>query len=121
MAQILIIDDDQMLCNTLSRYIRHMNHEPFNELTLGDGLEQLSSKTFDVVFLDVHLPDESGLHAIPRIRNTSSSPEVIIITGEGDPDGAELAIESGAWAYIEKPLYLENADAFETVPPIRQS
>jgi len=42
---------------------------------------------------------------LPAIRQSSSLPEVIIMTGAGDPDGAELAIKSGAWDYIEKSFY----------------
>jgi len=108
MAFILIIDDDELVCKTLSRYIRRMGHEVAYALTLEDGLKEASSRTFEVVFLDVHLPDGNGLEAIPIIQKVPSLPEIIIITGEGDPDGAELAIKSGAWAYIEKPLSMEK-------------
>ncbi|MBW1707436.1 MAG: sigma-54-dependent Fis family transcriptional regulator [Deltaproteobacteria bacterium] len=110
MSKILIIDDDKMLCNTLSRYVRRMGHEDTYALTLEDGLKEVSSGEFDVVFLDVNLPDGNGLEAIPQIRKVLSSPEIIIITGEGDPDGAELAIKSGAWAYIEKPFSIGNIE-----------
>jgi len=108
MGNILIIDDDDMLCNTLCRYIRSMGHDVTYALTLEGGLKEVSSTAFDVVFLDIRLPDGNGLDALPRVRNASSSPEVIIITGEGDPDGAELAIKTGAWAYIEKPPSMEK-------------
>jgi two-component system NtrC family response regulator len=54
------------------------------------------------VFLDVRLPDGSGLDILSKIRETSSSPEVIILTGFGDVDGAELAIKHGAWDYLDK-------------------
>jgi len=110
MGNILIIDDDKMLCKTLSRYVHRMGHDATYVLTLEDGLNEVSSKTFDVVFLDVSLPDGNGLDALPGIRKAPSSPEVIIITGEGDPDGAELAINSGAWAYIEKPPIIEKIE-----------
>lgn len=110
MANILIIDDDKMLCKTLSRYIQRIGHEVTYALTLEDGLEKVSLLTLDVVFLDVNLPDGNGLDALPGIRKAPTSPEVIIITGEGDPDGAELAINSGAWAYIEKPPIMEKIE-----------
>ena len=42
--------------------------------------------------------------ALPKIREIPSRPEVIIITGEGDPEGAELALKSGAWDYLQKPI-----------------
>jgi two-component system NtrC family response regulator len=57
---------------------------------------------FDVVFLDVRLPDGNGLEVLPKIDALPARPEVIIMTGYGDPNGAELAIKSGAWDYIEK-------------------
>ncbi len=108
MASILIIDDDEMLCRTLVRYIRKMGHEPDYAQTIEDGIGAAASGEFDVVLLDVRLPDGNGLDALPLIQEAPSSPEVVIITGEGDADGAELAIKSGAWAYIQKPFNMEN-------------
>ena len=115
MANILIIDDDKVLCEMLYRRLGSMGYEVLYALTLKEGLIKAASKDFDIVFLDVYLPDGDGLKAIPKIRESPSSPEVIIITGEGDPDGAELAIKSGAWDYIEKPLSLEQT----TLPIVR--
>jgi two-component system NtrC family response regulator len=71
---------------------------------LADGLDMMPLAPFDIVFLDVNLPDGSGLDALPTIRQAVSNPEVIIITGEGSAKGAELAIRTGAWDYIQKPL-----------------
>ncbi len=110
MSKILIIDDDKLLGNMLCRYIRRMEHEATHAMTLEGGIKEASSGAFDVVFLDVRLPDGNGLEAIPRIRRAPSSPEIIIITGAGDPDGAELAIKNDAWAYIEKSLSMENME-----------
>ncbi|OQX64550.1 MAG: hypothetical protein B5M55_05905 [Desulfococcus sp. 4484_242] len=104
MANILVVDDDQMLCEMLCLKISNLGHTAKFSLSLAQGLEETASNTFDVVFLDVRLPDGNGLTALPQIRSMPPAPEVIIITGEGDPDGAELAIESGAWDYLEKPV-----------------
>ena len=104
MARILIIDDSKMICESLSTVVRSMGHEAAHALKLTEGLELVARNPFDLVFLDVNLPDGNGLEAIPEIRKASSSPEVVIITGEGSADGAELAIKSGSWDYIEKPL-----------------
>ena len=56
------------------------------------------------MFLDIQLPDGNGLALLPSVHAAPSSPEVIIITGFGSPEGAELAVRNGAWDYIEKPL-----------------
>ena len=108
MADILIIDDDEMLCDMLRRHIEYAGHRAECAFTLADGLKAVASGPFDVVFLDVLLPDGNGLNSLPAIRDKKESPDVIIITGEGDPDGAELAIKTGAWDYIEKPISIKN-------------
>ena len=63
--------------------------------TLATGLEAAVEGNYDIVLLDVYLPDGNGLQAIDRLRSVPSKPQVIIITGQGDPDGAELAIRHG--------------------------
>jgi two-component system NtrC family response regulator len=102
MARILIVDDDNEICSSLSFVVKRMGHEAVCVNTLGAGLDVVHSQPFDVVFLDVHMPDGNGLEMLPKIEETPSAPEIIIITGFGDPHGAELAIKSGAWDYIEK-------------------
>ena len=104
---MLIIDDDQGFCYALSSMLSREGHDATCALNLGDGLKEAKSGSFEVIFLDVCLPDGNGLDALSAIRETPASPEVIILTGEGDPDGAELAIKSGAWDYIQKPFSID--------------
>ncbi|MHB8908209.1 MAG: sigma-54-dependent transcriptional regulator [Syntrophales bacterium] len=103
MAKILIIDDDIVMTELLSHGVRARGHDIQCAHTIQTGLSAARSGDFAVVFLDVRLPDGNGLEFLPEIRKVRSSPEVIIMTGAGDPDGAELAIKSGAWDYLEKP------------------
>jgi two-component system NtrC family response regulator len=103
MARVLIIDDDRVFCDVLSRAIQKHGHSTAFSVTLKDGLDSVIRGNFDAVMLDVQLPDGNGLSAIPKIRQLPNPPEIIIITGSGDPDGAELAIKCGAWDYVEKP------------------
>ena len=107
MANVLIIDDDQVFCDFLSRKIKRLGHNSSFTLTLEDGIRMAFSGKFDVILLDVQLPDGNGIHAIPKIQKLEDPPEIIIITGSGDPGGAELAIEWGAWDYVEKPSSIE--------------
>ena len=121
MAQILIIDDDKMLSKTLARYVQKTGHTVTSALTLEAGLREIPLSPFAVVFLDVNLPDGNGLDALPLIRNAPSSPEVIIITGEGDPDGAQIAMECGALGLCGKaPVHGKRGVAIEPCPSVPQ-
>jgi two-component system, NtrC family, response regulator len=104
MGKVLIIDDDRLGSEMLCDMVRQMGHEVDCAFTAEEGLKAAQSHRFDVVFLDVQLPDGNGLMIMPRINTLPSNPEVIIITGFGSPDGAEIAIKNGAWDFIEKPL-----------------
>lgn len=108
MANVLVIDDDEMMCKCLCDIVQRLGHCAMKAHSIGEGLFKAQSVDFDVVFLDVCLPDGSGLKILPVIHESTSLPEVIIITGAGDPDGAELAIRSGAWDYIQKGSSLES-------------
>jgi two-component system, NtrC family, response regulator len=114
-AHILIIDDDPLVSETIANVVRRMGHQATSVFNLQDGLEKTFSGLIDIVFLDVRLPDGNGLDVLPRIQAAPSSPEVIIMTGYGDPDGAELAIRHGAWDYIQKPSTVEAM----TLPLVR--
>jgi two-component system, NtrC family, response regulator len=102
MSKILIIDDEQAVFRTLAVMIRRMGAEAEWCPTLNQGLSAVEENAFDVVLLDVQLPDGCGLDCVSRIRQAPSQPEVIILTGFGNVDGAEIAIKNGAWDYIQK-------------------
>lgn len=102
MAAVLIIDDDRLFAETVADRLDSLRYASRCVHTLADGLEAAGRGDYDIVLLDVYLPDGNGLQAIDQLRSVASSPEVIIITGQGDPDGAELAIRHGAWCYLEK-------------------
>jgi len=102
MTNLLIIDDDDLMVSSLEMMARRLGHSSASASSLRDGAAIAEAREFDVVFLDVRMPDGNGLDYLPRIAEVPAAPEVIIITGFGEPDGAELAIKSGAWDYIEK-------------------
>jgi two-component system NtrC family response regulator len=104
MANVLIIDDDQPTCDALMELVKNIGHEAAFALTAREGVEMANDGDYDVVFLDIRLPDANGLSILPTLRQRQLPPEVIILTGLGDPDGAELAIRNGAWDYLQKPL-----------------
>jgi two-component system NtrC family response regulator len=108
LAKVLIIDDDEIMSAMLTEMVSRMGHDASKALTLQDGLNKVLEGGVDVVFLDIRLPDGNGLDALPLIRKAPSSPEVIILTGFGDPDGAELAMRNEVWDYLQKPSSVKD-------------
>lgn len=106
--QILIVDDNEELCQTLARLIRRMGMSASYETTLRLGLQAAVNNSYDVIFLDVNLPDGCGLDILPKLREGELPPEIIIITGYGDKEGAETAIKNQAWDYIPKNASFQN-------------
>lgn len=105
MPDILIIEEDKVYCDLLSDIVRGMGHKVFCADTLKGGLQELSSGNFDIVFLEVHMPDGNGLDVLSEILENPSPPEVIIITDFRTPEDAKVAIEKGAWCYIKKEVH----------------
>lgn len=108
MAHVLIIDGDRTVCDTIAAAVLQIGHEVCCAFSFHDGLQESLAKDFAVVLVDVQLPGGSGLDLLLHLRRKVPCPEVIIMTGHGDPDGAELAIKNGAWDYIQKPAALDN-------------
>lgn len=107
MGRVLIIDDEPQMCGLLTHLCGDLGLAAEAVQTLREGSRRAQHGSFDLVLLDVHMPDGVGLDLLPKIRAVPSHPEVIIITGMTSPDGAELAIKSGAWDYVEKGSPLE--------------
>jgi len=108
MINVLIIDDDPKICLFFSKLIKQMGHEPCTANTVTDGLKLNGEAFFDLILLDLELPDGNGLQILPDLIEGPSKPEVIIITGTGDVRGAELAFKYGAWDYVQKPFLLNE-------------
>lgn len=103
-ARILVVDDDPAVRDFLADVLQTGSSRVLVAPTLTDGLRAAASASFDVIFLDVYLPDGSGLEAVGSFRRSPGHPEVVIMTGQGDPYGAALALRHGAWDYLCKPL-----------------
>lgn len=105
---ILIIDDDPGACETLSDILKD---EGYKVLTLERGLqgvEQIKTRFFNVVLLDINLPDVSGLEVLKAIKKIEPEVCVIMITGYARLENVIEALNEGADAYINKPLNIDE-------------
>ncbi len=103
MPKVLIVDDDPEIRETMASLLARENIAHDLAGDLASTREALEQDHHDLILLDVALPDGNGLDLLPEIKARSNAPEVIILTGRGDAQGAELAIERGVWDYLLKP------------------
>ena len=101
---ILIIDDDTLLCRAISRRLSFMGVNAVSASTGNEGLVKVGQQTYDIIFVDINLPDISGLELLDRIRKLSLLPKLVIITSETNDEYRRTAIDKGAVDYIEKPF-----------------
>ena len=110
MARILVIDDDETFSYVLKRACSRQGHEVMLSASACEAKEA-SAGMFDIVFLDISLPDGNGLSLLPLLLGSEGHPEVIVITGHDNRDWLEQALMAGAWDFIRKDDSLDTVFA----------
>jgi len=108
MAKILVIDDEKSIRNTLKEILEYEKHEVMLAENGIKGLELLKTDTFEVVLLDIKMPEMDGLEVLEQISKTYFDVQVVMISGHGNVDTAVKAVKMGAYDFIEKPLDLNR-------------
>lgn len=104
---ILIIDDEENILNLLKLFVEANDCDAVIEDTAEKGLAAIRNTTFDMVLLDIYLPDGNGLSVLKQILDIHPNLPVIMITGGTDMEIAEECLKSGAVDYIAKPFDFE--------------
>ncbi len=108
MANILVIDDEKSIRNTLKEIFEYENHQVVLAENGPGGIELFEKNDFDVVLCDIKMPEMDGIEVLERILEKSRDVPVIMISGHGNIDTAVEAIKKGAYDFIEKPLDLNR-------------
>jgi DNA-binding NtrC family response regulator len=107
-AKILVIDDEKLLRWSLEQNLGKEGYTVLSAETGGDGLKLLSEEQPDIILLDIHLPDISGIRILEKIKKEKKNSIVIMITAFGDIQTAVKAIKLGAYDFVEKPFNLDK-------------
>ena len=107
--KILIADDDAMVRTTISNILKMFGYDVE---TAADGFEAIQkiNDTFDVVILDINMPDMDGFETMRKINGFNYDIPVLFLTGAGSMDYAVKAINLGAYDFLTKPI--EDLDIF---------
>ncbi len=108
MNHVLIVDDETEIRESLASILQEEDYIVTTAGTAAEALALLADAVYDVVLLDIWLPDRDGLEALADIRkmDSASAPEVVIISGHGTIESAVRATKLGAYDFLEKPLSL---------------
>ena len=109
-SRVLVIDDEPLQRRIIGRQLAKLGFVPETARNAAEGLEILRSKDFDVVLLDVQMPDASGLDALPLIKNLGDAPEVIMLTLDDSLESGIAAMRAGAYDYLIKPASLDSLE-----------
>lgn len=107
MTRILVIDDEKSIRNTLKEILEHEKYEVDTAGSGGEGLELMKEKEFDVLLLDIKMPEMDGMEVLAEVMQSYDIP-VIMISGHGTIETAVEALKMGAYDYIAKPLDLNR-------------
>ena len=117
-GSILVIDDEQEIRESLEQLLKLEGYKADSASTGDEGLKRIDDGVFDLVLLDINLPDRNGLDLLQHIKRDSPEVGVIMITAYDSSQMAFQASKQGAESYITKPwdndkLLLEVRNALD--------
>jgi two-component system nitrogen regulation response regulator GlnG len=107
MPKLLVVDDEPAIQHAFRRAFQNDPITVLPASSAAEALDLVQSEEPDVVVLDIHLPDATGLDTFHRIHRLDARIPVILITGHGTTELAIDAIKDGAYEYLLKPLELK--------------
>lgn len=103
MAKLIIIEDDIKLGNLVKTYLEKYGHEVFHAEKPSIGLESIANNNYDLLILDIMLPEMDGFQVLKELRKSSELP-VIMLTARGEVSDRIVGLELGADDYLPKPF-----------------
>jgi putative two-component system response regulator len=107
MIRILIVDDEQSIRHTLSRFLLKAGHQVDTAENAIIGKQMFVAKPYDIVVSDIVMPRMTGIELMEFIRTIDTQCRILIMTGEATVETAARAVTAGANGYLNKPILKE--------------
>lgn len=107
MADILVVDDSKVMREMLIACLRGQSDLSFTQANSGlEAIEQLSLRPFDLLLLDLNMPDIGGIEVVQFVRSQDKlrNIPIIIVTTRGDDSSRDQALSAGATRFLTKPF-----------------
>ena len=109
--EVFIVEDEIDLINSIATYLRHENFVCESVMNYSDAIEKIYLYNFDVIVVDITLPDGNGLELIKELKKNKSKSGIIIISAKNALDDKVSGLEIGADDYLAKPFHLSELNA----------
>lgn len=109
-AKLLIVEDEKPLRDLLQAELTRSGYTVKTAADGSEGLARYSEEIFNVVLLDIKMPEQGGVEVLQQMRSESNIPEIIMFTGHGDIETAVQCIKLGAYDYLTKPVKLDELE-----------
>ena len=109
-AKVLIVEDEKPLRDLLQSELSRSGYTVQTAPDGNEGLARYTEETFNVVLLDIKMPEVGGVEVLRRMRQETNLPEIIMFTGHGDIETAVQCIKLGAYDYLTKPVKLDELE-----------
>lgn len=111
MARLLLVEDDDVIGETLDASLRRHGHEVFWQRTGRSALDAAHEHGFDLILLDLGLPDLEGTEVCRQLREAQQSCVIVIVTARHEETDVVVGLEAGADDYLTKPVRLAELHA----------
>ncbi len=106
--QLLVVDDDLHIRRLVGIYLREAGYEVTEAASGEEALKASHAQPFDVVLIDLILPQYGGFRLCEKLKALPQPPRVVITTGDDSPQSRERAMEAKADAFLPKPFTRED-------------
>jgi DNA-binding NtrC family response regulator len=108
--RILVVDDTAIIRKTLEERLRGKRYAVSTAGSIAEAEKRIAGNSFDLIFLDMELPDGDGKVFIERMSQSSPKPLVVMITANGSVESVVECMRSGAFDYVTKPFSMTQID-----------
>jgi DNA-binding NtrC family response regulator len=108
--KVIVLEDDQIVRKNLENCLRRRRYDVASVSTIAAAQECLAKDNFDVIFLDVRLPDGDGTDLLKLIQSRPQRPLAVVTTGFGSVESAVECMKNGAFDYLIKPFSNEQIE-----------
>ena len=108
--KIIVLEDDAIVRNNLENYLRRQHYDVASAATIAAAQEYLNKDNFDLIFMDVRLPDGDGTDLLKELQTRPQKPLVVMMTGFGSVESAVECMKNGAFDYLIKPFSNEQIE-----------